>query len=96
MCDNESFVALVPFWANWPFETLVLCKRQIRHIDEMTDRERDDLADILKRLTTRYDNLFEAAFPIQPVCIKRPPMVRSTQNGTGTCISIRHSCDLRQ
>ena len=63
VCDNESFVALVPFWANWPFETLVLCKRQIRHIDEMTDRERDDLADILKRLTTRYDNLFECSFP---------------------------------
>ena len=63
VCDNESFVALVPFWANWPFETLVLCKRQIRHIGEMTDSERDDLADILKRLTTRYDNLFECSFP---------------------------------
>lgn len=63
VCDNESFVALVPFWANWPFETLVLCKRQVRHVGEMTDRERDDLADILKRLTTRYDNLFECSFP---------------------------------
>ena len=63
VCDNESFVALVPFWANWPFETLVLCKRQVRHIGKMTDGERDDLADILKRLTTRYDNLFECSFP---------------------------------
>ena len=63
VCDNESFVALVPFWANWPFETLVLCKRHVRHIGEMSDRERDDLADILKRLTTRYDNLFECSFP---------------------------------
>ena len=63
VCDNESFVALVPFWANWPFETLVLCKRKVRHIGEMTDRERDDLADILKHLTTRYDNLFECSFP---------------------------------
>ena len=63
VCDNESFIALVPFWANWPFEMLVLCKRHVRHIGEMTDRERDDLADILKRLTTRYDNLFECSFP---------------------------------
>lgn len=63
VCDNESFVVLVPFWANWPFETLVLCKRQVCHIGEMTDRERDDLADILRRLTTRYDNLFECSFP---------------------------------
>ena len=63
VCINDSFVAIVPFWANWPFETLVLCKRQVRHIGEMTDRERDDLAEILKRLTTRYDNLFDCSFP---------------------------------
>ena len=63
VCENESFIALVPFWANWPFETLVLCKRQVRHVGEMTDKERNDLAGILKRLTTRYDNLFECSFP---------------------------------
>lgn len=63
ICENEGFVALVPFWANWPFETLVLSKRRVSHIGEMTDEERDDLADILKRLTTRYDNLFECSFP---------------------------------
>ncbi|MDB2511718.1 UDP-glucose--hexose-1-phosphate uridylyltransferase [Luminiphilus sp.] len=63
VCDNESFVALVPFWATWPFETLVLCKRHLRNLSDMTDAERSDLADILKRLTTRYDNLFECSFP---------------------------------
>lgn len=63
VCDNESFVALVPFWATWPFETLVLCKRHVRNLSDMTDAERSDLADILKRLTTRYDNLFECSFP---------------------------------
>jgi len=63
VCDNESFIAIVPFWANWPFETLVLCKRQVRHVGEMTSKERNDLADILKRLTTLYDNLFECSFP---------------------------------
>ena len=63
VCENESFVALVPFWATWPFETLVLCKRHVRNLSDMTDAERSDLAVILKRLTTRYDNLFECSFP---------------------------------
>jgi UDPglucose--hexose-1-phosphate uridylyltransferase len=63
VCENESFVALVPFWATWPFETLVLCKRHVRSLSDMSDSERSDLADILKRLTTRYDNLFECSFP---------------------------------
>ena len=63
VCENEGFVALVPFWATWPFETLVLCKRHVRSLSDMSDSERSDLADILKRLTTRYDNLFECSFP---------------------------------
>ena len=63
VCQNNAFVALVPFWATWPFETLVLCKRHVRNLSDMTDAERSDLADILKRLTTRYDNLFECSFP---------------------------------
>lgn len=63
ICENQSFVALVPFWANWPFEALVMCKRQVRHIGEMTTQERSALADIIKNLTTRYDNLFECSFP---------------------------------
>jgi UDPglucose--hexose-1-phosphate uridylyltransferase len=63
ICENQSFVALVPFWANWPFEALVMCKRQVCHIGEMTTQERSALADIIKNLTTRYDNLFECSFP---------------------------------
>ena len=63
VCDNASFVALVPFWAVWPFETLVLPRRSVPSIDDLADRERDDLADILKRLLTRYDNLFSTSFP---------------------------------
>jgi UDPglucose--hexose-1-phosphate uridylyltransferase len=61
--ENEAFVALVPFWAMWPFETLVLSRRHIGSLDELIDPERQALADILKRLTARYDNLFEAPFP---------------------------------
>jgi UDPglucose--hexose-1-phosphate uridylyltransferase len=60
---NDSFVALIPFWAVWPFETLVIPRRPAPSIGELTDDERDGLADVLKRLTTRYDNLFRTSFP---------------------------------
>jgi UDPglucose--hexose-1-phosphate uridylyltransferase len=63
VCENEGFVALVPWWAIWPFETLVLAKRHLAAMPELTDREKTWLADILKQVTTRYDNLFEISFP---------------------------------
>ena len=63
VCQNEHFAALVPFWATWPFETMVLCRRHVASLLEMNDAERDAFADILKRLTTRYDNLFGCSFP---------------------------------
>jgi UDPglucose--hexose-1-phosphate uridylyltransferase len=61
--QNDHFVALVPFWAVWPFETMVLARRHIGALSDLNDAERDALADIVKRLTTRYDNLFEISFP---------------------------------
>ena len=61
--QNDAFVALVPFWAVWPFETIVISRAHRRSLLDLTDDERDALADILKRLTTRYDNLFETSFP---------------------------------
>ena len=63
VCANDGFVALVPFWAVWPFETLVVSRRPVSHLGGLTDGERDQLADVMKRLTTRYDNLFEISFP---------------------------------
>lgn len=63
VCENESFVALVPFWAVWPFETLLLSKRHFASMPDCSDAERTALADIMKQLTTRYDNLFEVSFP---------------------------------
>jgi UDPglucose--hexose-1-phosphate uridylyltransferase len=63
ICENEGFVALVPYWAVWPFETLVLSRRHVSNIMGLNENERDNLADILRRLTIRYDNLFETAFP---------------------------------
>jgi UDPglucose--hexose-1-phosphate uridylyltransferase len=63
VCENDAFVALVPFWAVWPFETLVVSRRHIGSLQALGDETRDALADILKRLTARYDNIFEAPFP---------------------------------
>jgi UDPglucose--hexose-1-phosphate uridylyltransferase len=61
--ENEDWVALVPFWAVWPFETLLLPRRHVLRMPDLTDAERTSLAEILKRLLTRYDNLFETSFP---------------------------------
>lgn len=61
--ENESFVALVPYWAVWPFETMIVPKRHITSILELSKQEVSDYASILKALTTSYDNLFETSFP---------------------------------
>lgn len=61
--ENDSFVVLVPFWAVWPYETMLLPKTHLTNIADMTDAFRLDLADALKRLSTRYDNLFNTSFP---------------------------------
>jgi UDPglucose--hexose-1-phosphate uridylyltransferase len=61
--ENEHFAALVPWWAVWPFEVLLISRRHLGAMPELNVVERDALADALKRLTTRYDNLFETSFP---------------------------------
>lgn len=61
--ENESFVALVPFWAVWPYETMIISKRKAGNILEFSDAEKYDLAGIIKNLTIKYDNLFEISFP---------------------------------
>jgi len=63
ICENKDFLAVVPWWAVWPFETLVLAKRHVGSLPLFSDREKTSLADILKQTTTRYDNLFETSFP---------------------------------
>jgi len=61
--ENDHFTALVPWWAVWPFEVLLVSRRHAGTLPEFSNDERDGLADALKRLTTRYDNLFETSFP---------------------------------
>ena len=61
--ENDDWIAMVPYWAAWPFETILLPKRSVQRITELSEQERLSLADILKRLTTKYDNLFQTPFP---------------------------------
>ncbi len=61
--ENDHWLVVVPYWAVWPFETLLLPRRHAPHLPDLTDDERDALASILKRLLTKYDNLFETSFP---------------------------------
>jgi UDPglucose--hexose-1-phosphate uridylyltransferase len=63
VCENEHFVTLVPFWAVWPFETMVLSRRAVGSMAEMSANERSALGSILLDTVTRYDNLFETSFP---------------------------------
>lgn len=72
ICENDAFAAFVPFWAVWPFETLVISKRHLESMSDFNPNECDLLGDILKRLTTRYDNLFEISFPYSMGFHQRP------------------------
>ena len=61
--DNEHFVALVPFWAAWPYETMIISKRPVPSILAFTEEEKEDFARTLQELTIRYDNIFKTSFP---------------------------------
>jgi UDPglucose--hexose-1-phosphate uridylyltransferase len=61
--QNEHWLAVVPYWAVWPFELLLLPRRHILRLPDLDDAERDALADILKKMLIKYDNLFETSFP---------------------------------
>lgn len=70
--QNEHFIALVPFWAVWPFEILVIGRRHTSGMDRLTEPERDGLADILKQVTLSYDRLFDTPFPYTMGFHQRP------------------------
>ena len=60
---NDDWVVVVPYWAVWPFETLLLPRGHVRRLPELDDGQRDGLAAVLKALLVRYDNLFNVPFP---------------------------------
>ena len=61
--SNAHWLAIVPWWANWPFETLLMPRRPVQRMDQLDDDQRDALAAAVRELTTRYDNLFGCSFP---------------------------------
>ena len=61
--QNEHFVVAVPYWAFWPFETILISRRPFGRFTDMTEDEKDGLADIVRQITTKYDNVFETSFP---------------------------------
>ncbi|MCB7480732.1 UDP-glucose--hexose-1-phosphate uridylyltransferase [Christiangramia sediminis] len=61
--ENEHFVSLIPYWAVWPFEAMIIPKRHFQHIGQLSEAEEKAYAEIIKKLTIKYDNLFETSFP---------------------------------
>ncbi|MCB2198842.1 UDP-glucose--hexose-1-phosphate uridylyltransferase [bacterium] len=61
--ENDNWLFLVPFWAAWPYEVLLLPKQRVRRFDDLDDAMRTTLADILKQMLAKYDNLFGISFP---------------------------------
>jgi UDPglucose--hexose-1-phosphate uridylyltransferase len=61
--ETAHWLAIVPYWASWPFETLLLPRFSVQRLPTLSDEQRDDLAVALKELTARYDNLFRCSFP---------------------------------
>ena len=60
---NSSWLAVVPYWAVWPFELLLLPRRNVKRLEEIDEQEKQELAAILKKILIRYDNLFQTSFP---------------------------------
>jgi UDPglucose--hexose-1-phosphate uridylyltransferase len=60
---NKHFVVLVPYWAVWPYETIIISRRHVKNILQFTSEENIALAEAIQQLTIRYDNLFETSFP---------------------------------
>lgn len=61
--SNDEWICLVPFWAMWPYETMLIPLKHTLRFNDLTQSQRTGLADIMKKLLIRYDNLFETSFP---------------------------------
>lgn len=84
ICFNENFVAVVPYWATWPFEVLTIpYKRQIKSLQEMNEEEMKDLSQILGEVACRLDNIFECSFPYSMGIHQKPVPNPSNSDGSG-------------
>jgi UDPglucose--hexose-1-phosphate uridylyltransferase len=72
VCQNAGFVAIVPYWAVWPYEILLLSRRHLGGMDQLASEEHGLLGDLLQEVTTRYDGLFQTDFPYSMGFHQRP------------------------
>ncbi len=63
LLKNENFVALVPYWAVWPYEAMIIPRKHRQHIGQLSSEEEKAFAEIIKKLCIKFDNLFETSFP---------------------------------
>ncbi|MER2493028.1 UDP-glucose--hexose-1-phosphate uridylyltransferase [Catenovulum sediminis] len=63
VCENDDWIVVVPYWAGWPFETLLLPKFKVTRMVELSAEQKASLADMMSQITIRYDNLFNTSFP---------------------------------
>lgn len=61
--ENKDWLVVVPYWAAWPFETMLISRNKLKRLDEVDEKQKTSLAIVLKQLTTKYDNLFKCSFP---------------------------------
>uniref|UniRef100_F1L8W2 Probable galactose-1-phosphate uridylyltransferase n=1 Tax=Ascaris suum TaxID=6253 RepID=F1L8W2_ASCSU len=61
--ENDEWVVVIPFWATWPFETMLLPKKHVISLNEINPEQKRLLADIIRKLLIKYDNLFQCSFP---------------------------------
>jgi UDPglucose--hexose-1-phosphate uridylyltransferase len=78
--ENQHWTVVVPYWAVWPFETMLLPKRHVCHLPDLTPNEDLALADILKKFLTRYDNLFNTSFPYSMGWHGAPGLLKNTDH----------------
>ena len=93
--QNNDWIALLPYWATWPYEMVIVPRRHVLRLPDLVDSERTSLAEILKRLLTRYDNLFEVSFPYSRVGMGRRAELAISRTGNYTRIFIRRCCARR-
>ena len=70
--ENRSFVCFLPFFARWPYGVHIYPKRHVQALTDLTEKERQGLAQILKQVLTKFDNLFNSGFPYMMVLHQRP------------------------
>lgn len=61
--ENKDWLVVVPYWAAWPFETMIISRNKLKRMDEIDESQKKSLAIVIKKLTTKYDNLFKCSFP---------------------------------